>query len=283
MLYYIEFENSKGFKLRIADMGDYLFSDIDGISAPDATINYESTAGYDGSTFINSNIQKRNIVLTVQLAGDPSSCKREIYKVFQIKRQGMLRLRSDGWDVKIPCYTEKIDIPPTKTPLTATISLLCLSPYWQAISETVEDIKNVKDNFYFPLVLYEEGIALGVINPEYTANVFNEGDVDLGMTVEFRAIGDVKNPRIFNTRTFEYIQINTELVSGDIVEVCTVEKQKRVTLIRRGERINYFNMLEDGSKFLQLEQGDNELRYTAEEGEMNLYMRLIYTPLYVGV
>lgn len=286
MLYYIDYENQKGHRLRISDgtESNFLFYDIDGVSAPDAQLNTEHTAGYDGSSLLSASIPKRNIVLKIQLQGDISEAKKEIYKAFQVKREGVLHYKSDGWDVQIPCYTEKVEIPPTSRPLIATVSLLCLSPFWQAIEESIADIRNVTDNLYFPLVLYEEGITLGIIDPHYTASIFNPGDVPLGMTVEFMAYGNVSKPKIFNTETFEYLQINADLVSGDVVEICTIPKKKRVTLIRNGERINYFNYLDDGSTLgLQLNEGDNEFRYTAESGEGALFMKIHYTPLYVGV
>jgi len=286
MLYFIDYENQKGQGLRISDglESNFALYEIDGVSAPDAQINTEHTPGYDGSSLLSASVPKRNIVLKILLRGDITEAKKELYKVFQVKREGMLHYKSDGWDVQIPCYTEKLEIPPMSRPLIATVSLLCTSPFWQAIEESIADLRNVTDNFYFPLVLYEEGIALGIINPHYTVNIFNPGDIPLGMTVEFRAVGSVKNPKIFNTETFEYLQINADLMDGDIVEICTVPKKKRVTLIRNGERVNYFNYLDDGSNLsLQLDEGDNEFRYTAESGEDSLYMKINYTPLYVGV
>ena len=105
----------------------------------------------------------------------------------------------------------------------------------------------------------------------------------LGMTVEFRVNGDVVKPKIINTKTLEYIEIDATLQAGDVVQICTVDRQKRVTLIRNGQEYNYFNYLTDGSTFLQLAEGDNEFQYLAESGGSNLYMRLYYTPLYVGV
>lgn len=286
MLYYIDYKNQKGQGLRISDGSEsnFVFYDIDGVSPPDAQINTKHTAGYDGSSLLSASIPERNIVLKFYLKGDISEAKKEIYNVFQSKREGMLHYRSDGWDVQIPCITEKVEIPPTSRPLIATVSLLCISPYWQAIEESISEMKSITNNFYFPLVLKEEGIALGIINPHYTANIFNPGDIPLGMTVEFKAVGSVKNPRIFNTKTFEYLQVNADLRAGDTVEICTMPKKKRVTLIRNGNRINYFNYLDDGSALsMQLSEGDNEFRYTAESGADSLFMRIIYTPLYMGV
>ena len=71
--------------------------------------------------------------------------------------------------------------------------------------------------------------------------------------------------------------------AGDLITVCTVERQKRVTLLRDGVEYNYFNYLTDGSTFLQLEEGDNEFLYSASAGEANMFVTIKYTPMYVGV
>lgn len=285
MLKYIEYTNNKGHKARISDgiESQFAFHDISGVSAPDATISTDSVAGYDGSTVTSASVYKRNIVLSFYLMGDVDRAKKEIYKTFQVKREGMLHYVSDAWDVEIPCYTEKCEISPTKRPMIATVSLLCPEPYFRDVQSIVAEIQNITDNFYFPLVLLEEGTALGIINPFYASNIQNNGDVPLGVTVEFRVTGDVVKPKLINTQTLEYLELDAELRTGDVVEICTVEKQKRVTLHRNGESFNYFNYLTDGSTFLQLAEGDNEFQYTAESGSSNLYMRLYYTPLYVGV
>ena len=285
MLKYIEYTNNKGHKARISDgrESQFAFHDIDGVHAPDASISTDSTAGYDGSTVTSASVHMRNIVLSFYLMGDVDKAKKDIYKTFQVKREGMLHYVSDARDVKIPCYTEKCEIPPTLRPMVATVSLLCPEPYFRDVQSIVAEIQNITDNFYFPLVLPEEGMALGIINPFYASNVRNEGDVPLGMTVEFRATGDVVKPKIINTETLEYLELDAALRTGDVVEICTVKKQKRVTLHRNGVSYNYFNYLTDGSTFLQLAEGDNEFQYTAESGSSNLYMRMYYTPLYVGV
>lgn len=285
MLHFIDYENKKGDKLRISDgtESQFIFYDIEGVSAPDASINTESTAGYDGSTFINASIGNRNIVITIQIQGDASTAKKTLYRVFKSKKEGVLYYKSDGWDVKIPCFTEKLEIVPTARPLQAVISLICPEPYWQALEALEMELQSVEDAFYFPLVLLDEGIPLGIINPQYAVNIENDGDVPLGMTIEFKASAAVKNPKLINTQTLEYIELETDMQPGDIITVCTVERQKRVTLIRNGVEQNYFNYLKDGSTFLQLEEGDNEYQYSAESGEANMLVSIRYTPLYVGV
>lgn len=285
MLQYIDYENKKGEKLRISDGSEspFIFYDIDGVSSPDASINIKSISGYDGGTVTNTSVDLRNIVITVQIAGDASEGKKELYRMFKVKQPGTLYYKSDGWNVKIPCYTEKLEIVPTARPLQAVISLLCPQPYWEALEALKTEMQSVEDAFYFPLVLLDEGIPLGIINPQYSVNVTNDGDVSLGMTIEFKASAAVSKPKIINTQTLEYVEIEADMQPGDLITVCTVEKQKRVTLLRNGVEYNYFNYLTDGSTFLRLEEGDNEFQFLAAAGENNMLVTIKYTPMYVGV
>ncbi|MGN0695028.1 MAG: phage tail family protein [Lentihominibacter sp.] len=285
MLEFIDYENNRGDRVRISDGSEsqYIFYDIYGVSSPDASINTEARAGRDGSTLVNTAVEKRNIVITVQIDGDADTGKKGLYRAFKVKQPGTLYYKSTGWNVKIPCYTEKLEIVPTATPLQAVISLICPEPYWQALEAMKTELQNVTDAFYFPLVLLEEGIPLGIINPQYAVNVENSGDVPLGMTVEFRASAAVSNPKLINTKTLEYIELECDMQAGDLITITTAEGNKRVTLLRDGTEYNYFNYLTDGSTFLQLEEGDNEYQYSATSGEVNMITTIKYTPLYTGV
>lgn len=286
MLQYIDYYNKKGDKVRISDglETQFAFYDISGVSPPQAAINTTSTAGYDGSVVNNTSVEKRNIVLTIQILGDATAGKKALYSVFKSKQQGELFYKSDGWEVKIPCYTEKLEIVPTARPLKAVISLICPQPYWEALDALHVELQSITNAFYFPLVLLEEGIPLGIINPQYAINVENDGDVTLGFTVEFIANnGTVSNPRLINTQTLEYLALDMEMQAGDVITICTTRSNKRVTLTRNGVDYNYFNSLADGSTFLQLDEGDNEFQFTADGGESNLLMRMSYVPLYIGV
>ena len=286
MLQYIDYYNGKGKKVRISDglETQFAFSDISGVCPPQATINTTTTAGYDGSTVNNTSVGQRNIVLTVRILGDATAGKKELYSVFKSKQQGELFYKSDGWEVKIPCYTEKLEIVPTAKPLTAVISLICPQPYWEALETLNVETETLTDGFYFPLVLLESGIPLGVINAQDTVNVENDGDVELGFTVKFIANdGSVSNPKIINTQTLEYIELEAEMQAGDVISVCTIQGNKRVTLTRNGEDINYFNKLVDGSAFMQLQEGDNEFQFSAAGGSANMLVRMSYIPRYIGV
>lgn len=83
----------------------------------------------------------------------------------------------------------------------------------------------------------KEEIVIELIDrrqPSLIVNVYNEGDVQAGIRVEFRALGVVKNPSLLNVDTQEFIKLNITLQAGDILSVSTGYGEKEVTLQRDG-------------------------------------------------
>ncbi len=115
-------------------------------------------------------------------------------------------------------------------------------------------------------------------------NINNTGAVECGMRIQFKALATVINPSLFNINTREFIKINKTLNAGDVLECTTEFSNKRIEMIRNnGSRENVFNWIDLDSEFLQLEPGDNLLRYNADSGIDNLEVAIYYTPLYLGV
>ena len=82
-------------------------------------------AGFDGSTFVNSTVNPRNIVLTLQLNGNVEDARRELYEIFKIKQKGTLTYTSERIEAQIEAYVEALEVPPMSWPVKAIISLLC--------------------------------------------------------------------------------------------------------------------------------------------------------------
>ena len=120
-------------------------------------------------------------------------------------------------------------------------------------------------------------------SPSLIVNVYNEGDVQAGIRVEFRALGVVKNPSLLNVDTQEFIKLNITLQAGDILSVSTGYGEKEVTLQRDGVTSDAFRYLDVDSTYFQLSVGDNLYRYSAEENLENLEVSIYHDDLYLGV
>jgi len=138
-------------------------------------------------------------------------------------------------------------------------------------------------NFSFPLELSADGIEIGYRSEIITANVYNDGDVESGMRIELKALATVVNPSFVNILTKDFIELNTTMVKGQVITISTYYGEKRITSKLAGIETNLFNSIAQGSKFLQLDPGDNLFRYNADTGIDYLSVSIYHKDRYLGV
>lgn len=279
----IQYTNSKNESLSIGENVAFSLVDLAGIHPPKANINVRSIAGFDGSTFVSSTVNPRNILLTLQLNGNVEEGRQQLYDIFKIKQKGILTYTSERIEAQIEAYVEALEIPPMSWPIKAMISLLCPQPFFEALQEIRIDISFIEYALAFPLTLNASGIRWGILHPSEAINIFNAGDIAIGMKIRYTANGVVVNPKLMNTQTLAYIELQTTLVAGDAVVITTEVGKKRIERTRNGETSNLFNALAIGSTFLQLEEGDNVLYATSQSGSSALFSEITYRPKYSGV
>ena len=126
---------------------------------------------------------------------------------------------------------------------------------------------------------------MGLKQPSLIINAENDGDVETGIRIEFKARGTVTNPSLFNVETREYIKINKTMVDGEVIMVNTNYGKKKIESILNGVTTNILNLIDlgMGDSFLQLDVGDNLLRYDADINMNNLEINIYFNPKYVGV
>lgn len=280
---YIKVTNDKGASIVIDNINNYALIDITGLNPPKANINRTMIAGSDGSSVVNTYVQDRNIVMTLQLMGDIESNRLALYDIFKIKRSVTFLYSSDLIEAKIQGYVEAVEVPPMVWPVKALISLICPQPYFEALENIIADVASIVPQFQFPLELLSTGIEMGIINPSQAINVLNPGDIPIGMTITYRATGEVVNPKIINTHTLQFIELTTTMELGDVITISTETNKKRIQRIRDGVVSNLFNALVIGSTFLQLSEGDNVLYVSAASGSSALLADVQYIPKYSGV
>ncbi|MGB7594699.1 MAG: phage tail family protein [Erysipelotrichaceae bacterium] len=279
----IIFTNDRDQSLVLDETSDYSLTSITGISPPNANIQTSSIANFDGTTFINSVVNQRNIVIALQINSDVEANRLRLYDIFKIKRKGTFHYHSDLIEAKIEAYVESIDVSPMNWPVVALISMICPRPYFEALESIISDITSITGQFSFPLTLIASGIQLGNLQTSQAVNVMNPGDIPIGMIIRFRANGAVSNPKLLNTQSLESIELNTSMIAGDIITINTEIGQKRIERDRGGVVSNLFNTLVVGSKFLQLSEGDNILYGSAVSGSTALMIEVEYRAKYSGV
>lgn len=280
----LTYQNAKGKSIRIGYFSPFYLVNFDGgTSLPQINVYTSKGTGQDGESYTGSTMNMRNIVIDFRIENDFVNNRSQLYSVFLLKSEGALIFEQDNIKRKISCRVESLVIDDNTVPKTATLSLLCPKPFWEDIDKIRNDIAAWQPTLSFPLELLPDGIEVGQRQLSLVVNVINSGNVSLGMVIEFKAIGSVTNPSIFDVYKQKELKINTTMQAGDVITVSTIFGKKKVELNRGGVISNIINDLDTGSEFLQLEPGDNLIRYNADENINNLEVSIYYTPAYLGV
>ena len=277
----IQYENAQG-EITDINNGKIRIVSVTGLS-PVSVINTSTISGYDGADYISSQMPMRNITLLLEVLGDAEVNKQKLYAIFQVKQRGTLYCRSDSRNVKIQCYTEKIDSTLTSNSMEFQVSLLCPQPYFESLHVMTGSIASVIPMFKFPFCPQREGFYVSRKSNSFMVTINNPGEVDIGMTIIFAANIAVENPSLLNANTGELLRLETEMLAGDTVTITTHRGNKRVTRTRNGEDANFFNFLTPESVFLPLHRGNNLFRYNADTNLAGLEVTIYYSEYYAGV
>lgn len=269
----------------------YWLSSAEGIDGLESEMFSARGAGQDGEILSGTALQAR--VITVEGRVMPKKGaylgRRELLRVVNPKLEGRLVYRDEDRGVtryiacrvqQAPIFSESDRFPVFQ------FELFCPYPYWRdgdGTTRRVMDIALWVPNFSFDLEFPEEGIEFEYRAPSLIVNVPNLGDAATGMVIEFRALGSLTAPSLVNVQTQETLCLTTEMVAGDMLRVATGYGEKTAVLTRAGNQINVFNDVTVDSDWLQLDVGDNLLRYNAEEGLDNLECTISYAYNYLGV
>ena len=285
------YENDKGQRIEIAYSFPYFLQSINGTDGTNANITKVKGVGQDGTTITDVNLSDRELQIVGAIKGNSKGeiarYRAKLLQVFNPKTQGWLQYEYGDIKRRIRCQVENAPVFSKKNKSYKQqeflVNLICPNPFWQDIVETKEEVAIWRPAFEFPLEIVEEGIEMGYREPSLIVNVFNSGDVACGMKIQFKALATVENPSLFNVNTREYFRVNKVMSAGEIITVTTHFQNKRVELNQNGVMSNAFNWIDLGSTFMQLEPGDNLLRYDADDGIDNLEVSIWHTPQYLGV
>lgn len=284
------YKNSKGQEITLSNSRPFLLESIDNYANVNTNISSSSSV-VDGMSIDNISIKERIIPVTGAIVGtnkeDLDRKRAYLSALFNPKFDSELIYTNNALTRKIEGIVQDITFQqPIGLMQKFLVQFICPNPFWMDIYTKKEEIALWQGDFEFDLEIPENGIGIEVGHrvSNLICNVVNNGDVDCGMKIQFKALATLSNPSLFNINTREYIKINKTLEIGDVLEVTTEFANKRIELVKsNGTRENIFNWIDLDSEFLQLSVGDNLFRYDAESGIDNLEVSIYYTTLYLGV
>ena len=275
----LTYTNEKGQSLTFGDSAPLLVTKIDGLGSPQNEIYRQKSPYQDGTTVTHTALDERELVLEgviLASAQDRQKYRQVLLQTFNPKLKGTLVFERYGTKKQIECIPELAPSFPSNMQENYQqflITLLCPNPFWLDDYTVSEEIVTWIGGMRFPWRLPSRFAMKG---PK-VINIVNRGDVETPVRIEFR--GPATNPRVTNRATGEFIQVNRELLAGDVLIITTDFGAKRVEI--NGQ--NVFNWIDLESSFWQLQIGDNVIEYSSDGPVEPASVSISYRNRYVGV
>ena len=271
---------------------DVLLSHIDGLGRPGATSQKSQGVSQDGENAEDALLDPRNIKVDITIRTKTREklyeLKRRIYRIINPKtynkntnKKGELLLYYTNDYKKYRIYARVEDSVDFNARFMnhdkATISFLCVDPYWLDAAGIDINIKSVRGGLRFPLILPNHFSLV-----TFYKEIENIGDVDAPVEIEY--IGPAKNPKITNETTGEYIQVNMEIGEKEKLVINTAEGKETVNLVTPHETKDVYNNIDLKSSFFKLIIGKNLIKYSSDiEGAKDKVTIKQYSNKYIGV
>jgi hypothetical protein len=288
--------NNNGDSLIISQTSVYKLEEEMDTTGAKANVTYSSNYRTHGATAVASRIEQRDLYLSfyIDVEGRKEDWiqdrRDEVFKVFNPYHNPInLVIKTDIRKVFIEA---NVELSPSIAPGVEKVNeswhdvLVQLSagnPFFQDADRQKVEIATWIPNFEFSFEIPNEGVEMGIRSPSLIVNVLNRGHIPTGMIIQFKALGTLNNPSLLNLNTREYIKINKTMQAGEVITINTYQGKKRVEMNLNGVTTNIFNYLEFGSKFMQLEVGDNLFRYDSDTNLESLEVTIYFTQQYLGV
>ena len=294
MINKIIYENERGISIELNREGPLFLSSVEGFGGLEADIVSSKSAYQDGISISKTILKDRILTLNCYLSIDNEQqryiLKKKLYNAFNPKVAGHIKIYTDAGQLRGASNLRVIQAPlfdddykGLNDIVSFQIQLAMPLPYFEDLVENKVEFGSEVGNFFFDWELKEEGNELSIKNNSNVVNIFNSGDCEVPLKLVFKASSNVKNPRIYNVYTKEFIKINKTMEAGEIITITTNKGNKRVESILNGKTSNIFNNLDIQSDFIWLDIGDNVIAYDAEEMVEQLEVSIYYTNYYLGV
>ena len=268
----------------------FVLIECDGIYEVSNDVSTSANTMTDGSTYLGTVTQMRNIVLTIRdRPGTDHRYNRDfLYTLFKSKSAGTFLYEEDDTERQIGYYVESVDITNSTSSRTATVSLLCPDPFFADTDDVSVILAGWEGAFEFQHEFVNGGEELGDRVLEKSASIANESAADnIGLTITITAYNTVVNPSITHVEQGITMQIGTEdypytMEYGEKIVITTETGNKHIYSVIDGVQTEINEYLSADSEFIQLMSGSNNIGYTADEGEEYMGVTITYRYRYAG-
>lgn len=239
-----------------------------------------------GETLQHQNVGPKTMTVKGTIAGESDALKAQMIHVLAPLAKGLL-IYSDGEkELELEVYVKvSPDVGRISNGAKFSFSLYAPYPYWRKHERESQTLTGLKPKFKFPWNISDpnpfkmsEYAAIGYVT------VVNTGEAPAYWTVDFLALDEVTNPRIYNMATGEQVKILKTLAEGEMVSVSTEGDELTVTVTGAdGSVSDGFRYLDITSIPFKLAVGENYIKTDAESNTIAMRTSIGFRPAYVGV
>ena len=281
-MYTLKAENEYQNIINLTNNKKYVITSIEGLNPPTAIINKTKNASEDGSVLNSTSLDDRQIIITFYINAPAEKNRLELYPYFRSGKPVKLYYKNESLDVSIEGIVQNFTVNYFDQKQMGQITIDCVNPYFKGLNEDIEVFSNVESLIEFPLSIDNPPIAFSEISNN-NIHLINKGEVETGFEFTIHATGACSNPVVYNLTTGKYFGINFNMFDGYDLIVNTKQKEKEVILSIGGVKESAVGKIIEGSSWLELIPGTNELAITFEGQPEAIYTTFKVDRLYMGV
>lgn len=280
------YTNSRGQSIELFG-SPFRLTRVEGLGGTESETQMHRVPYQDGMTYLDSLLQDKPIEIEFKITGrdlsEVTNHRRHLSSVFNPKSgMGMLQYVGEDGIKEIGVVVESVPFFPDgrtnrgRTFQKVLVNLRAPYPYWRDPQQVSRSLRAYEGKFTFPFTF---PVQFGIEGDVTTIN--NEGDTSTPVIITIQ--GPIRRPMVENRTTGEYMQVNTTIGTEEVLYIDTNPQAKRVEIHRENQIIKAMGYVDHNSDFWQLQVGENELRYTADEGISEAIAAVGWHSQYVGI
>lgn len=279
-MYSLKIQNASGDLFELTHNPAYAIIGVQGVTTPAISINTSVCGLFDGEFFNSARMGMRNLVIDIVINGDIEANRKELYRIFSIKKPCMIYFENVNRSVKIAGYVEVIEGDLFAMRQQMQVSILCPQPYWQGLYDIYGEISTTMKRFAFPFSISEDApVPISTVEDAPVLDIYNPGDVECGFIAQMTFSVSVAVPKIINTETGEFIGIGYLMTTS--ASISTVSGN---LYAKNSDGDDITGLLSQGSTWFKLKPGHNLLTYSTDNSTENkMTVSITASPLYGGV
>ncbi len=240
-------------------------------------INSLSSSGYNGATFISSQMNKRTLKIFLKLKNNSASEREKLI----VSLSGCGTLFFDDKKIDGVVSSVKYTISSEKT-TDICVEIICLDPFFKGLDLIEKNMSAFSPEFTFPFT-FDGNFSFSTRSESIVENFYSSASFDVFPIIEFTALSTLDSPYLMNVNTYEKMKVNTVLNVGEKLIIDTRIGKKSIKKGNSGNFVDCFNSIAPDFKFFPLYPGDNFLKYAADSNCEGLCVCLRWENIYPAI